>query len=54
VLGENADEPLGGMADVIERFEGNAIGQRRVAKNTDDIFVRAFFIARRGHAERGG
>ena len=42
------------MADVVERLEGNAVGQRRVAENADDVFVRAAFVARRRHAERGG
>ena len=40
--------------DVVERLERNAVGQRRVAENADDVFVRAAFVARRRHAERGG
>ena len=42
------------MADVVERLVGNAVGQRRVAKNADDVFIRAALVARRRHAERGG
>jgi hypothetical protein len=48
------DEALGGVGDVVERLEGNAVGQRGVAKNADDIFIRAAQIARRAHAQRGG
>ncbi len=54
VVVEDADEPFRRVADVVERLEGNAVGQRRVAENADDVFVRAAFVARRRHAERGG
>ena len=54
VVVQDADESLRRVADVVERLERNAVRQRRVAENADDIFVRAFFVARRCHAERGG
>ena len=54
VIVENADKFFGGVANVIERLEGDTVGQGGVAEDADDIFVRAFFVARRGHAERGG
>ena len=42
------------MRDIVERLKGNAVRQRRVAEDADDVFIRAFFVARRRHAERGG
>ena len=54
VVVEDADESLRRVADVVHRLEGNAVGQRRVAENADDVFVRAAFVARRRHAQRGG
>jgi len=54
VVVEDADEFFRRMRDVVHRFEGNTVRQRRVAENADDIFVRALFVARRRHAERGG
>ena len=54
VVVENADEAAGGVGEVIEGLEGNAVGQRGVAKNADDVFIRAALIARGAHAQRGG
>src|SRR5207248_4883396 len=52
VVVQNADEALRRVRDVVERLEGNAVGQRRVAKDTHHILVTAALIARRAHAER--
>ena len=54
VVVENADEPPGGVGDVVERFKGNAIGQRRVAKDANDMLVAAALVPRRAHAKRRG
>ena len=54
VVVEDADEFSRGCADVVQRLEGNAVGQRRVAENADDVFIRAALVARRRHAQRGG
>ena len=52
VVVQNADKALRRVGDVVERLEGNAVGQRRVAKDTNHILVAAALIARRAHAER--
>ena len=41
------------MRDVVHRLERNAVRQRRVAEDADDLLVRPAFVARRRHAQRG-
>ena len=45
---------LGRVRDVVQRLEGNAVGQRRVAEDADHVFVRCRVVAGRAHAQRGG
>ncbi len=52
VVVEDADEFFGGVRDVVERLVGNAVGQRRVAEDADDVLVRALLVTRRAHAQR--
>jgi hypothetical protein len=54
VVVEDADEFLGGVADVVQRLKGDAVGQRGVAENADDVFAPAFLVARGGDAQGGG
>ena len=54
VVVEDADELFGRVPDIVERLERNAVGEGGVAKDADDVFVGALFVARRGHAQRGG
>ena len=53
IVVENADEFFCRVRDVVHRFKRNAVRQRGVAENTDDLFIRTAFVARRRHAERG-
>ena len=46
-------DSLGGVADVVQRLERNAIGQGSIAKNADDVFLSAFLVAGGGHAQGG-
>src|SRR2546425_78448 len=41
----------GRLRDVVQRLEGNAVGQRRVAENAHHILVAAALVARGAHAE---
>jgi hypothetical protein len=52
VIVENDDEPVGGILDVVERFQRHAIGQRRIAEHAHDIFLGAEMIAPGRHAQR--
>jgi len=54
VVIQNADEPVGRVRNVVERLEGNSVGQGGIAKNRHDIFVAPSLIARGGHAQRRG
>ena len=51
VVIENDDQAFGRVLDVIERLVGNAVGQRRVAHDADNVLLAARFVAARGHAE---
>ena len=42
------------VRDIVERLVGDAAGEGGVAGDGDDVFLAAGFIARHGHAERGG
>ena len=42
------------MRNVVQRLEGHAVGERRVAKDADDVLARAALIASGAHAERRG
>ncbi len=52
VVVEDDDEALGGLADVVHRLEGHAVGQRGVADQRHDVLVAAGLVSRGGHAER--
>src|ERR1700761_1392328 len=54
VVVKDADELLGGMSHVVHGLKRYAVGERGIAENTDDVFVRTAFIARGSHAEGGG
>ena len=54
VIVENTDEFFRRVRDVVQRLKRNPVRQRRITKNTDDIFVRSFLIARRAHPQGGG
>ena len=54
VVVEDDDQALGLLGDVVERFEGNAVGECGVAGNGDDVLPAAGEVAGHGHAERGG
>ena len=52
VVVENADEAAGRVGDVVERLEGDAVGQGRVAEDADDMLVAATLVPRGAHAQR--
>src|SRR5689334_10677080 len=54
VVIENADETFGGVGDVIQRFKRDAIGERRVAKDRDDVLVAALLVPRGTDSKGGG
>ena len=59
VVVEDADEPLGGVGDVVQRLEGNAVGQGRVAEDATTFsslprWSRAGADAQRGGKRRAG
>ena len=54
VVVEDADEPFGGLRDVVQGLEGDPVGQRGVAENRHHVFIRPLLVARRRHAERRG
>ena len=53
VVVEDADELLGRVRDVVQRLEGHAVGQRGVAKDTDDVLVALTLVTRGAHPEGG-
>ena len=53
VIVENADEAASRLGDVIERFEGDAVRQRRITENGHDVFIAAELIAGRADSQRG-
>src|ERR1039457_3561856 len=54
VVIEHNDEALGLVGDVVQSFKGNAVGECRVSRNCNDMFVAASEIARHGHSEGSG
>jgi hypothetical protein len=54
VVVEDADELLGGVGDVVQRLERDAVGEGGVAEDADHVFVGAALVAGGAHAERGG
>ena len=54
VVVEDDDQALGLLGDVVDRFEGDAVGEGGVAGDGDDVFAAAGQIARHGHAEGCG
>ena len=51
VVVEDANEAPGRVRDVVERLEGNAVGQRRVAEDGDDMLITSALVSGDGHAE---
>ena len=51
VVVEDADEALGRVGDVVERLEGNAVGQSRVAEDGDDVLIAPALVPRDRHAQ---
>src|SRR6185437_11094654 len=54
VVIQDADEFFRRVRDVVERLEGNAVGQRRIAEDANHVLVAAPLVPRRAHAQRGG
>ena len=52
VVVEHHDQPLGLLGDVVQRLEGNSIGEGGVAGHGDHVLLAAGQIARHGHAQR--
>src|SRR4051812_11763718 len=53
VIVENSDEPFGGVCNVVERFERDAVRQGGIAENADNMLISPALVSRRRHAERG-
>ena len=53
VVVEDDDQALGLLGDVVERFEGDAVGEGSVAGDGDDVLVAAGEVAGDGHAQSG-
>ena len=53
VVVEHDDQALGLLGDVVERLEGDAVGEGGVAGHGDDVLLAAGQIAGHGHAQRG-
>jgi hypothetical protein len=54
IVVEDANEAFGGVPDVVERLERDAVGQGGVAENTNDLFIAAALIAGGTHAQSSG
>ena len=54
VVVEHDDHALGLLGDVVERLEGDAVGEGGVAGHGDHVLLAAGQVARHGHAQRGG
>ncbi len=54
VVVEDADEAPGRVRDVVERLEGNAVGQRGVAEDGDDMLITPALVSGDRHAEGRG
>ena len=53
VIVQNDDQAFGGVLDVVEGLERDAIGQGRIPENNDHLLIRARAIAARRHAQAG-
>ncbi len=54
VVVENPNEPFGGVSDVVQRLERNAIRQRGVAEDGHDVFITAALVAGGANPQGGG
>ena len=53
IVVEYHDHALGLLGDVVERFEGDAVGEGGVAGDGDHVLMAAGKVAGHGHAQRG-
>ncbi len=53
VVVEHHDHALGLLGDVVERLEGDAVGEGGIAGYGDDVLAAAGKVAGHGHAQRG-
>ena len=51
---DDQDETVGGVPDGVEGLQGDAVGQRSIADDSDDILLAATGITGRGETKRGG
>lgn len=54
IVVQDANEPFGGRRDVVQRLEGNAVGQCAIAKYRHDVLIAATLIAPGADAQGGG
>src|SRR5687767_8433610 len=54
VVVEDTNKLLRGMRDIVQALKRNAIRERRVTKDADDMLIALALITRGAHAERRG
>ena len=52
IVVQHNDQPPGLRGDIVQRLEGDAVGERRISAERDDVLLAARHIARHGHAQR--
>ncbi len=53
VVVQDDDHPLGLRSDVVQGFEGDAVGERGITGERYDVLLAARHVAPHSHAERG-